>query len=110
MKKITLGLLVLAVLFSFGCARGAYYKGTKLAESGDYSASIYYFKEAIQNDPNDSKAHNNLGWTYQNLGRNDEAIAEYKEAIRLKILKGRTTSPISKHLKVYSPRLLKPQL
>jgi Flp pilus assembly protein TadD len=45
--------------------------------------AIAEFEEAIKINPDDAKAHYNLGLTYDNQGRLDEAIAEYQEAIRL---------------------------
>ena len=83
MKKVNLRLLILVVIFSFGCETGAYHKGTKLAESGDYILAIPYLKEAIRNNPNNDMAYNNLGFIYGKLGRNPEAIASYQEAIRI---------------------------
>ena len=65
------------------CAAGAYNQGTSLLESGDYDSAIPHLEEAIRDNPNNADAHNNLAWCYQNLGRNDEAIAEYKQALRI---------------------------
>ena len=41
-------------------------------------------KESIELQPDDASAHNNLGVTYNDLGRADEAILEYQIALELK--------------------------
>jgi Flp pilus assembly protein TadD len=40
--------------------------------------------DTIEKFPDDHMAHNNLGLAYDNQGRANEAIGEYKEALRLK--------------------------
>lgn len=59
-------------LFLFGCA--------------GVSSLIDYREELVRKNPNDADAHRNLGIAYNNLGRYQEAIASYKEAIRIKLL------------------------
>ena len=44
---------------------------------------IERYKQAICKNPNDAKAHGNLGATYYMLGRNQEAIKEIKQCILL---------------------------
>jgi tetratricopeptide (TPR) repeat protein len=44
---------------------------------------IEYTKMRIELYPDDPVAHNNLGWYYQNSGRFEEAVKEYKAAIRI---------------------------
>lgn len=44
---------------------------------------IEYAKMRIELYPDDPVAHNNLGWYYQNLGQFEEALKEYKEAVRI---------------------------
>ena len=39
--------------------------------------------DSIRIKPDYDSAHNNLGVAYKNLGRNDKAIASYKEALRI---------------------------
>ena len=63
--------------------KGAYDKGVDLLESGDYRSAIPHLREAIRSNPSYHFAHYWLGNAYEKLGRNDEAIAEYKEALRL---------------------------
>ncbi|MBT3509009.1 MAG: CHAT domain-containing protein [Nitrospina sp.] len=63
--------------------KGAYDKGVDLLESGDYRSAIPHLREAIRSNPSYHFAHYWLGNAYEKLGRNDEAVAEYKEAIRL---------------------------
>ena len=45
-------------------------------------SQIDTYKKAIEKNPKDFLAHLELGRAYQKLGLYDNAIAEYKEAIR----------------------------
>jgi tetratricopeptide (TPR) repeat protein len=47
------------------------------------SGGIEYTKMRIELYPDDPVARNNLGWYYQNSGRYEEAVKEYKAAIRI---------------------------
>jgi tetratricopeptide (TPR) repeat protein len=49
----------------------------------NFPKGIEYAKMRIELYPDDPAAHNNLGWYYQNLGRFEEALKEYKEAVRI---------------------------
>jgi len=40
-------------------------------------------KEKVRKNPDDAKAHYNLGLAYSNSGMNKEAIASFKQAIRI---------------------------
>ena len=42
-----------------------------------------YYQAALAIRPQSATAHNNLGVTLAALGRSDEAIAEYEQALRL---------------------------
>ncbi len=48
-----------------------------------WSGELEDAKEDVRKYPNDSAAHYNLGHAYAKIGRNDEAIASYKEALRI---------------------------
>jgi tetratricopeptide (TPR) repeat protein len=52
-------------------------------DDGQYAAAVEGFLRAIELDPGFTKAHDNLGLSYEALGRNDEAIRSYQEAVRL---------------------------
>jgi tetratricopeptide (TPR) repeat protein len=49
----------------------------------DLPKGIEYTKMRIGLYPDDPLAHNNLGWYYQNSGWFEEALKEYKEAVRI---------------------------
>ena len=46
-----------------------------------YNKEIADFKAAIDIDPNDAKAHHNLGVTYAKQGKSDLAVEAYQAAI-----------------------------
>jgi tetratricopeptide (TPR) repeat protein len=49
----------------------------------DYARAEADLVASLQLNPRNPEAHNNLGALRERLGRNDEAIAEYTEAVRL---------------------------
>ena len=49
----------------------------------DYDEAIACFRKAIELDPKDAMAHNNLGDALRQKGQVDEAIACYRKAIEL---------------------------
>lgn len=53
------------------------------AVENDLEKAVKHWKTLIALYPDYSPAHNNLGWFYQQMGRYEEAAAEYKEAIRI---------------------------
>jgi tetratricopeptide (TPR) repeat protein len=57
-----------------------------------YADAIAGFRRALDLDPAHLKAHDNLGLSYEALGRYEEAIHSYQEAIRLN-RERRTQSP-----------------
>jgi len=50
----------------------------------EYDESINFFKRIIELDPENSRAHYNLGIAYFNLNRFEEALNSYKIAISIK--------------------------
>ncbi|MBT3509268.1 MAG: CHAT domain-containing protein [Nitrospina sp.] len=62
---------------------GAYIKGKELIDSGDYRSAIPHLKEATQTNPSLPGAHYYLGIAHENLGQDQQAIAEYKEALKI---------------------------
>lgn len=55
----------------------------KAAEAQLWNEAVFRWKQVIGIDPEDSKAHNNLGVAYEALGNIDEAIASYQRAAEL---------------------------
>ena len=55
-----------------------------IAQSSDrYQLSLKMFARAIESDPLNAACHYNIGFSYQALGRHDEAIVHFKKAIAL---------------------------
>ena len=55
----------------------------KAAQAQLWNEAVFRWKQVIDIDPEDSKAHNNLGVAYEALGKMDEAIAAYERATEL---------------------------
>ena len=62
---------------------GWFKKGFLLNGLGRYDEAIKAYEKAIEVNPNNADAHNNLGHTYSEKGMFDEAILAYKEAIAI---------------------------
>jgi tetratricopeptide (TPR) repeat protein len=60
-------------------------------DDGKYDAAVAGLLQAVALDPRFVKAHDNLGLCYEVLGRDDEAMRSYREAVRL----NRETAPRS---------------
>jgi tetratricopeptide (TPR) repeat protein len=54
-----------------------------LAERGRYDASVTEWKKALQLNPDDAKAHNNLGRVLAAKGDIDEAVEHWQRALQL---------------------------
>lgn len=52
-------------------------------EEGHYAAAAEAFRRVLVLDPTFVKAHDNLGLALEALGRDDEAVRSYQEALRL---------------------------
>ncbi len=56
-------------------------EAAKAFETGDYDASVRYFRAAIEADPMNSKLHNNLGLAFLKKELYSSAEDEYKKAL-----------------------------
>ena len=65
-------------------ARAWFSIGYLYGERSDFESAIIAYDNAIQLDPDGSKAYSNRGVEKSNLGQYQEAIADYDEAIRRK--------------------------
>ena len=57
--------------------------GAMLHEAGDYAGAVEAYRQAIEIQPNSSATRRNLGDALTRLGREAEAKAAYREAVRL---------------------------
>jgi Flp pilus assembly protein TadD len=57
--------------------------GKKAVESEDWAKAIDLLSKAVQAVPNNSDAHNLLGYAYRKSGRMDASFAQYNEALKL---------------------------
>ena len=55
----------------------------RAAQAQLWNEAIFRWKQVINVDPDDAKAHNNLGVAYEAVGNIDEAIAAYQRAAEL---------------------------
>jgi len=71
--------------------------GVQMAKMSLWREAMFRFKRAVQIDPNDAKAHNNLAVAYEAVGDFENARKEYLEALRL----DRTNAFIQKNYSRY---------
>ena len=57
--------------------------GVKCAKMGLWDEAIMRWKRIVEIDPNNAKAHNNLGVAYESKRELDAALAEYRMAMEL---------------------------
>ncbi len=70
-----------------------YVAGREALESQEWNKAIELLSKAVQAEPNNSDAHNLLGYAYRQTGQFDASFAEYKEALKL--------DPMNKHAHEY---------
>lgn len=64
-------------------AREFFNSGVKYLNNKDYINAVELFKSAIKEDPNYTKAYNNLGVAYRNLGLPEKAIEQYHKSLKI---------------------------
>ena len=82
---------ILAFLTLSGCAvfrdtpqTDAYNRfAIRAAQAQLWNEAIFRWKQVINIDPDDSKAHNNLGVAYEAVGNMDAALTAYQRAAKL---------------------------
>lgn len=57
--------------------------GVKMAMKGSWREAAFRFKKAIQTDPENPYAHNNLGVALETVGEYQEALEAYTRALEL---------------------------
>ena len=70
-----------------------YLEGKKALESQEWKKAIDLLSKAMQTVPNNSDAHNLLGYAYRKIGRFDASFVQYNEALKL--------DPTNKHAHEY---------
>jgi Tfp pilus assembly protein PilF len=84
-------LILLFMVIVFGCrssgdmgkAETQKQFGVRMAKMNLWREAMFRFKRAIDIEPNDAMAHNNLAVAYEANGDFDNAAKEYREALRL---------------------------
>ncbi len=59
------------------------YSTATIARNRDWKDGLTLWSKTVKSSPNSSVAHGSLGRAYQELGRTDEAVEEYKKAIAI---------------------------
>ena len=85
--------LLAAILITTGCAHNKPIErfsaanwseiGRQAIDAKHWNEALNAYNKAIELNPNDASAYNNRGLAYDNLDKNDLAIADYEKAIEL---------------------------
>jgi Flp pilus assembly protein TadD len=82
-----LSLLILTSSFLFAevsdQVKGQLKYGVRAARDDHWDEAIYRWRKALQLDPNNVMAHNNLAVAYEQMGEYELALEEYQIAYRL---------------------------
>jgi len=103
MKRVVVAVIAVGLLAA-ACAHENLQKpagqddfGVQMAKMNLWREAMFRFKRAVQIDPNDARAHNNLAVAYEATGDFENARKEYLEALKL----DRTNSYIQKNYSRY---------
>ena len=84
---IFLSILILCASFSFAETsdevKGQIKFGVRAAQDDHWDEAIYRWRKALQLDPNNFMAHNNLAVAYEQMGEYELALEEYLIAYRV---------------------------
>ena len=106
MKRILCGSVVAAaVVLAAGCASRSDVSrpqtqdnfGVRMAKMNLWREAMFRFRRAVEINPNDAMAHNNLAVAYEAIGDFENARKEYLEALKL----DRTNAYIQKNYSRY---------
>lgn len=78
--KVVIGLLI----FIMGSGCDPYQEGMGMLDRGEYEQALEFFVRQVNENPEDPRAHNQLGYAYSRLKMYDKAVEEYAKAIQLK--------------------------
>src|SRR5688500_1165531 len=84
-------LVVASLAIAFGCRSSSDLNksetqvqfGVRMARMNLWREAMFRFKRAVEMDPNDAMAHNNLAVAHEANGDLDSAAKEYREPLRL---------------------------
>ncbi|HKS23632.1 MAG TPA: tetratricopeptide repeat protein [Thermoanaerobaculia bacterium] len=103
MKRVVVAVIAVGLLAT-ACAHENLQKpagqddfGVQMAKMNLWREAMFRFKRAVQIDPSDARAHNNLAVAYEAVGDFENARKEYLEALKL----DRTNSYIQKNYSRY---------
>lgn len=90
-KSLSFSLFVFLILFVLPCfaaemseeVRGQLKYGVRAAKQDHWDEAVYRWRKAMQLDPNNLMAHNNLAVAYEQMGEYELAMEEYQTAYRL---------------------------
>src|SRR5437660_1392546 len=66
------------------CANALHGLGLIACQRDEYEVAAKFLEQAIRLSPGDAIAYCNLGTVYQSLNRPDQAIASFRQSLRLK--------------------------
>ena len=86
-KVIGTSATLLLIVLQWACGgtipETAFRRGTRLQKEGRLPAAARAYREAIEDDEEDARAHYNLGTVYHEIGKPEKARTSYKKALSL---------------------------
>ena len=60
-----------------------FYSGRTIVRNSDWKNDLALWTRTVETNPKNSRAHDNLGFTYERLGQNAKALEEFNIAVKL---------------------------
>lgn len=70
--------------WAFAAALPAAFAAASIARQLDYRSEVRLWEASVREAPDNARARNNLGLAYQEAGRREEALEQYRAALRLR--------------------------
>ena len=61
----------------------AFYVFSTISRNSEWKDNLTLWSKTIETNPNNSRAHDNLGFTYERAGETEKALQEFETAVRL---------------------------
>jgi len=84
LKKIKIKKLINHIFFIFVILLLSFYIFSTVNRNNDWADNLTLWSVTVESNPNNSRAHDNLGFTYDHAGDIEKALIEFEKSVELK--------------------------